>query len=1280
MSGSDYRSEFAASLTEQAAYLSSLGHFADALEPSTEACEIYTGAGVGDAVGRAEAFTRHVIVLARLDRMGEVRFWARRALGEWHELGESGNRMLMVRILHVISVLQILAGEDGEAAGTAADALGLAPGSRMGRRGPTELRLLVRVLTARAMALAGAERPRQAAEVAGEALRKLAALADTVETATDTAETADGLDGLADPTRTHRPSPHLLLAGLDASLAEIVGMRGTRVAPEDSLLLSRHLTREGSDSAQPSLLSALGARFTQLSADGREEEAAEALREAISTARALLADGDPGYGRHVSRVMTDVGDFLWNRFVQGKLEDLDRLIDVFVSAFAGSVDTGDAKRAEAAFCLGTGLLARFEERHERRDLEDAIALLRDISERLPGSEPRQRVDWLASRALTLRYDLTGDRADLDQAVEHGLRSIDIADGEPGTGGIGGLHLDALSHLSERLWDSYHTFGTLDDLDAAISLIARSLSVLGAQHQHSARQLVSFGTALYVRFDRRGDLADLDQVIDIAREALRYDAAETDPVRIGALELLGAASRSRYERAGDGRDLDEAIAALGQLVSALPEGHEARLRPLIHLSIALRLRQPRTMDSADLVAALTAAREAAAMLPADDPRRPVTLVNLTHVLRDLFSRSGDQHLLSEAAAAAEEAVLRSPEDGPERAAVLANLAQALGARGHAQGTTADLTRAISLARHALDLVPSDSLSRSSYLDLLETLLQLGVEHEVDHGIRGQALSLAYERGSSDAGLADTLEALRRDLLAPNTLPLERVRAAERLGRLAMKAGETAVALESYRQAVELLPLALLVRRGTPTRRGGTEPGDLDELVNDAAAAAMFAGRPDQAAILLEQGRVALLAHSPGPDQLLEHLRALAPDLAAELREVSDRIADAEGTDTRQWPLSAAWEELVGRMRQLPGMASLLSPPTGSDLVAQAADGPLVMVNASRYRSDAIIVTSDGIRAVPLPGLHEELPRQLRRFRSTLAARYAPMEDHLKAEGTLGDVLHWLWSAVAEPVLDSLALQHPRPGEHRRLWWIPTGLLGLLPLHAAEEPRAGQGGRSVLDYVCPSYAATISALGAARRKPHAPLSALVVAPTGSPRVDDLPHAEREVHEVLARMGTARLLSGTEATREAVLSQLPQASVVHFACHGVMNPGSLRAGGLELADGPLTTTELRAAQPRVPQMAFLSACRTSSSGEAETPWQAVSLPATLHLGGYRHVVGTLWEVDDRTHADMASLFYAALTDRGRVSTDDASRALHEAVRRVRARYPHIPSLWAAHIHVGP
>ncbi|WPB93578.1 CHAT domain-containing protein [Streptomyces malaysiensis] len=1281
MTASDYESEFAASLTEQAAYLSSLGRFPDALEPSTEACEIYTGmGGTRELRGRAEAFTRHVIILARLGRTDEAGLWARRALGEWQlSLGQGRlrNRMLLVRIRHVVAVLQILAGEDREAADTVEGAFEVVTGSRIGERGPSEMRLLVRLLTTRAMALAGTGQSQEAAEFAKEALWKPAVLAEMTELAI-------GLESLADPGR-QRPSPQLLLSGLDATLAELAIMRSSGVAAGDSVRLHRRLARERHDSARPSLLTALAASFMQLSGEGQDEEAADALTEAISTARELLRDGDPGYGRHVTRVMDDIGGFLWGRLTEEHPAELDRVVDVLRIALEGSTGVNDSARAKALFDLGSTLLTRFEWRHERSDLDELIDLMRVAG--MLRAEPGLRHDiaWLASRALTYRYDLTGDQPDLDEAIEHGLKAIDgdITAGDRDADDLGGFQAGALSDLGAMLWRRYTAFGTREDLENAATLIDRSLGVLGTHHPQRAQQLVNLATVLSARYEDTRHPAALDRAIDVARAALPDDA-----VRTPALELLGRALLRRHEASASGRDLDEAITVFRQLVAeAREEG--TRGQHLATLAFALQQRYSLTGDPVCLDEALMAGREAVGLLPADDPSATQALLHLSVALNELSSHSRDQRLLDEAVDTAMKAASRMRGAHQDESALLLNLVNALATRAEVQGRTADLTLAISLARRAKDVLPADSPARSSALDLLEGLLRLGLEHDADHGMQGQALSLAVERGSPQATLAEAIDVLRTDTAMPDALPLERIRAAERLGRLAMTANQPDVALEGYGLAIDLLSLALAARRGRPTWRGGTEPGDLDELVNDAAAAATAAGRPDLAAVLLERGRVALLAHSPGPDRLLERLRAVAPELAERFEELNDRIAQAEAAGARRTALAAEWDRLIERVRALPGLESFLTPPAIQDLVAQAEDGPLVMVNVSRYRSDALIVTSEGITVVPLPNIHNELPDQLKRFRSALAARYAPMEDHLKAEGPLRDVLHWLWWAVAQPVLDSLGLREAIPGEPLpRLWWIPTGLLGLFPIHAAQDKRltepspAGASPLSVLDCVCPSYAATISALGAARAAPHASPSALVVAPTGSSRVADLPHAQREAQDVQERLRAARLLTGAGATTAAVLSQLAEASVLHVACHGVMNSGSLRTGGLELADGLLSTTELRYAQPTAPQLAFLSACRTAAYplADAETPWQAVSLAAALHLGGYRHAVGTLWEADDRTHADMSALFYDALGDSGSLNTDRSPRALHQAVLRMRARYPHIPSLWAAHIHVGP
>ena len=75
-----------------------------------------------------------------------------------------------------------------------------------------------------------------------------------------------------------------------------------------------------------------------------------------------------------------------------------------------------------------------------------------------------------------------------------------------------------------------------------------------------------------------------------------------------------------------------------------------------------------------------------------------------------------------------------------------------------------------------------------------------------------------------------------------------------------------------------------------------------------------------------------------------------------------------------------------------------------------------------------------------------------------------------EATLSQVLEWLWDTVAEPVLAALGFDDaPEEGQPwPRLWWCPTGLLTLFPLHAAGYHGTADGhARSVLDRVVSSY---------------------------------------------------------------------------------------------------------------------------------------------------------------------------------------------------------------------
>ena len=121
-----------------------------------------------------------------------------------------------------------------------------------------------------------------------------------------------------------------------------------------------------------------------------------------------------------------------------------------------------------------------------------------------------------------------------------------------------------------------------------------------------------------RFERTGDLADLDAAIDLLRQAVAASPAD-HPDRARYLSNLGVALRARFERTGDRADLDAAVDAGRQAVAASPADHPDRALYLSNLGAALQIRFERTGDRADLDAAIDAGRQAVAASPGRPPR-------------------------------------------------------------------------------------------------------------------------------------------------------------------------------------------------------------------------------------------------------------------------------------------------------------------------------------------------------------------------------------------------------------------------------------------------------------------------------------------------------------------------------------------------------------------------------------------------------------------------------------------------------------------------------------
>lgn len=418
------------------------------------------------------------------------------------------------------------------------------------------------------------------------------------------------------------------------------------------------------------------------------------------------------------------------------------------------------------------------------------------------------------------------------------------------------------------------------------------------------------------------------------------------------------------------------------------------------------------------------------------------------------------------------------------------------------------------------------------------------------------------------------------------------------------------------------------------------------------------------------------------------------------------------------LAREWDELVEQVRQLKGFEDFLRPPRLEALLPAAANGPVAVINISQWRCDALIVTVDEVQVEELPQLSAEAvaekaadylgvlmqadiaARELyaawQRYdggdhgfdavRQFTEAKQAVQEADRDRDQTLAGVLAWLWDEIADPVLTRLGLASPPPPGQPwpRLWWCPTGLLTLLPLHAAghydedDQPP----GRTVLDRVVSSYTPTLRALLEARR----PLNSapddermLVVALAEASGVVPLADVTRE-RELLTSLFAGRhtLLEGAEATHEAVRDALPRHRWAHFSCHGGQDLADPSRGGLLLQDRPLSIADISTGQYRG-EFAFLSACMTATGG-INLPDEAITLAAALHYTGYRHVIGTLWSVYDQTAADVAEAVYHELTSTGQFEPARSADALHDAIRGLRDS-GHVPlSAWVPFTHTGP
>jgi CHAT domain-containing protein len=311
-------------------------------------------------------------------------------------------------------------------------------------------------------------------------------------------------------------------------------------------------------------------------------------------------------------------------------------------------------------------------------------------------------------------------------------------------------------------------------------------------------------------------------------------------------------------------------------------------------------------------------------------------------------------------------------------------------------------------------------------------------------------------------------------------------------------------------------------------------------------------------------------------------------------------------------------------------SVPTAPTAASLRALAASSRTTLVSywLGPQRSYAWVVDARGVRMQPLAPVAEIAPL----VRSHQEALHNTFADPLAADGA-GERLRQLLIA---PVLETL-----KPGA--AIVVVPDGPLHGLNLETL--PAAGSPRRYWIEDVEIQVAPSLALLG--RSSPSPAARSLLAIGNPTPREPEFPalrYASTEMASIARHFGEGVSASyeGPRASPAALRDAgADQFSLVHFTAHATANRESPLDSAVILSgpdDGYKLYARDVAELPLRAELVTVSACRSAGervySGEGLVGFAWAFLRA-----GARRVVAGLWDVDDRSTAELMDVMYARL-----------------------------------------
>lgn len=592
----------------------------------------------------------------------------------------------------------------------------------------------------------------------------------------------------------------------------------------------------------------------------------------------------------------------------GNIYDLNEAL-VAVAKALGDVDFQTSAKPEYLANLSTCLEKQYSNSGDIKLLNMAILYQSYAINSLSSDNPN-----IASMYnnygtfLRERGEHINDVQDIVDAAKNIQKAIGIFTKTEVVHDVPGL-LAALGNLGNTFQTLYTSTGKLDDIHNMIKCYETALDLTQSQDIQRASNLNGCASAMLLHYSHLGDLEDLNKAIQYSTEAIKY-TPDSHPSKSIYLSVFVSVLQASYNYSGDLNTLDKAIETQQKILTlSNHQSDQSTLRTKLGNLFSTKFSTEVEKNSKNLNLALQN-YELALHLTKEHEflKRFVCLNNYGIALKQKFEVSSDIQ---------------------------------------------DLEKAITMLEQAVECINDGSDKTKAYCNLADMHLKY-YEHVKDEEHRSKAMELCRNVTSSES-------------LAPLFIKFG-----------ASQTWITAAAWSNngpMMQAAVTSMVDLFSQLAWPGQSLASQINVLKrakQCACDAAAIAINFKDIASGLAWLEQGRTLawnqiLQIRTPFDDlkkenpELAERIISLSQELEVsydekQIKDLNPILPVEKTSNFARNALALERNKLLDQARTIPGFEGLMKTKKYSEFGVATYDGPVIVINVSRYRCDAVIITA------------------------------------------------------------------------------------------------------------------------------------------------------------------------------------------------------------------------------------------------------------------------------------------------------------------------------------